>query len=658
MIQIPEWRAGTLLALVLLLLVCPVLFGNYSPRITERDQILPIIQPLRKHVTNSFENSTEEILLEDQFRSDPLGFNTSLWNLTRHSNPSIKWEYKDWLGFEVKSIAYAILKSHIEFGINSIAEFNFTFTEGHCYFGIGWADKIIREGNEWITNMRSAQNGVFIDYWDNELCFVTYYNGKRIATVIDNVTLSQEHLFRIEWYSTYVRLLIDNHEESIISRRIPQLSLPFIITASSHYDTFGNDTLLLNFVKLSSLSNLIPHEPQIDLLWPENGAEITKYDSIDFNVAGSDGVLWFSWNDEGNSTIGAPWDITIPSILGASVLHTYACNLSGDWISREFQFDIVERESVHICPMMLKDPLIDGNIEANEKQGCSKIACQSMDENRDCEKITIYVAFPKGSLYIGVISTLKDKWNSRVSLLIDGNGDGRWDIDEETFPEDIRITVGTPGAFGAYTGIYSPLESEISNALFTGLTMASSQDHITSSAEFTLDLACINANATLGIGIGIVISRGGFDSFFPTHLSYGLFSDLLIIQDSGIANPNPMNQVLIMSGSTVFLLAVLFGLAYVLMTHRAISLDRHLDDEELERVKTLLYSYERISIERLAKITGSDSIKVTKMVNKLVERGLVDISISKGDHEFIRSLSDIEKKEQIERYQKIGGERK
>ena len=250
-----------------------------------------------------------ESLFEDDFDTLPFGFNTSLWNLSTHSNPPITWENDERLVLEAEPLSYAILTSIIESGPSVSAEFNLTFSEGLCYFGVGWVDRVVDTSNEWQANLRLSKNGVFIDYWDKELCLVCYSDGVRIAAPVQNISLRTEHQYRIEWHLTHVNLFVDNIEKVVISRRIPQVSLPFVIATSGHYERSGNDRLSIEYIRVSFLTSNYFDYPVINLIWPLNGSQISHYDSIDFDLRESDCALIYSWDNSDNMTVMTPWDV-------------------------------------------------------------------------------------------------------------------------------------------------------------------------------------------------------------------------------------------------------------------------------------------------------------------------------------------------------------
>ncbi|TFG31524.1 hypothetical protein EU527_12260 [Candidatus Thorarchaeota archaeon] len=642
--QIPEWKATWILLLVIILSsICPSLGGDCSIGESKR-HIESAHRISQKNEPNHNIAETTELLLEDDFTSVPLGFDTSIWNLSTHSNPPVIWENQEWLVLEGEPISYSILKSVIETGTNVIAEFKITFTEGLSYFGIGWSDKILDSENEWQANFRLSQNAVLIDYWDNELCLVTYVNGSRIAAPVENLSLRNEHLFRLEWHSTLVKLLIDNEEKVVISRMIPQIPLPFIVAISGHHERSGSDQLAIDFVRVSPVSLIDLLQPEINLIWPINGSEITHHDSIDLDISGSIGQLFYSWDGQDNETIDTPWDFAVPKNIGTHKLEVFAKNILGVWSSRTYYFDVIQHQLVVTCPKMRGNPLIDGVINSDEQRQSAIILGNIMNENRDFEEMTMYISFPKESLYIGIETKLADRWNSRISLLLDGEGDSIWDADVTSLPNDICVTVGTPSSYGPLCEVFSPSGNKLSHSLFPGMIASSSADEYGSTIELLFNLANINGNATKGIGIGVVISRGGYDSFYPTYLGYDIFSELLIIRSSDVYNHNPLNLLYIVSGSTAVILIVIFSSLYVVSIKRAVSLNRTLDDDDLERLKTLLYSYDKISIDRLKRLLGFERSRVEKMVQKLVSRGLVDISVIEFEQGYIRDLPEFKKR--------------
>ena len=643
MIRIPEWRAGILLAVILLLCAGPYHYNNSVISSEKLLSTIPVHQNNNVPIDTSINANTTHLLFDDEFNTMPFGLNTSLWNLTTHSNPPITWKDNEKLVLGAEPLSYVILNSTVKTGLNVAAELNLTFSEGLCYFGVGWSDRVINPSNDWQANLRCSYNGVFIDYWDKELCFVCYSNGERIATPVDNISFRTEHQYRIEWRSTLVKLFVDNVERAVISRRIPQKSLHFVIATSGHYETSGYDQLSLDYVRVSSLSSINLDQPNINLIWPMNGSQVSHYDFIDFDLRSWDGILLYSWDRSVNETIVAPWDLIVPQTLGLHRLQVFSKNLLGIWNSSVFSFEVVQQSMVRFCPEMKRTPLIDGIIEDNEKSDSSASNIFAMNENRDFEELSVYISFRGQTAYIGVESQLADRWNSRLSILIDGNGDGKWNSADPIGLQDIRVAVGTPSSYGSSLEVYSPDGSKISKSEYPGLVAASSVLNKKASFELLFNLTSVKGNASKGMGIGIIITRGGYESYFPAHLGYGIFSDLLIAKSSGITQPDSTFSFFMMGGIALLVLFGLFGGFYIASTRQKISLESNLNNEELDRIKTLLYSYDRISLDRLARLSGIDKNRVEKLVQKLVSRGLVDVSIIEFEQEFMRELQEFEK---------------
>jgi hypothetical protein len=157
-------------------------------------------------------NCTQElgdIVLYDEFTSGSLGFNSSLWTYTTYGGPTMTWMDDEVLVLNSEMFTQVTLESTIETGPETVAEFDIRFSNGHSYFAIGWADETIDPVNEWVSNFRVCQNGVFIDYWDGELFLVTYSDGNRFVTELPEIDFTAQHHFSLMWGESLSQVITD-----------------------------------------------------------------------------------------------------------------------------------------------------------------------------------------------------------------------------------------------------------------------------------------------------------------------------------------------------------------------------------------------------------------------------------------------------------------
>jgi hypothetical protein len=578
-----------------------------------------------RNIVSDCVNQIGEALLFDAFESMPLGFNNSIWTLEMKNNPTLTWVDNKEIVLNGQMWKRTTLKSVLETGPNVIADFEISYTEGDCYFGIGWADEYRDPNDEWASNLRASQNGVFIDYWDNQLFLVSGRDGKHISTPISNVSLKEEHKFRLIWSESLVILQIDGKESAYLSIHIPSVTLSFIITICGQHYRVKNDQLRVESVLIGSrnwyLTNI---GPGISLLWPQNDSCIYDFDVIDLEIEGNISNVYCSWDSLSNFTILAPWDVSVSNLNGSHTLHVFAVDISGDWSLAIYRFQVISQETSIEVPEILKQPIIDGAIGSQEEEYYTKKSVMLRCEDRSERQLDIYLGFFQNSLYLAVLTSLQDRYYSRISLYIDGEGDGIYGNTPLESSHDLCIIIPTPSAYPVFRQIRTPSGQEI-NPVGIVYDCAISEQGVV--AEFLVALNSVNGNSSVGIGIGLVVSQGGFDSFFPMGLSNQEFNRLIVVENAGLNQvvlPDGYSSVLFVALSCTFLV---LGIAYLKRRDRLILIEETLSNENLERVRTLMDSYPEITIERLALLANMDIKTTRESVDRLISKGLFDSSI-------------------------------
>ncbi|MGY5863461.1 MAG: hypothetical protein RTV41_02595 [Candidatus Thorarchaeota archaeon] len=579
-----------------------------------------------------------DVLLIDDFISAPIGFNNSLWNLHTVNDPTLTWEDGESQILNSERFMYTTLESVVHTGPEVIAEFNLSFTGGLSYFGVGWADGFQDSVNNWISNLRVCQNGVFIDFWDSELLLVTCSDGLSVSTIIQNLNISVEHCYRLSWSESIIRLHIDGVERGIISRHIPSVGLPFTITSSGHHYLVDQDRLTIDRVGIYERELCETEEfPKISLIWPSNTSTLYPFDVVDVEIAGESGRGLYSWDGETNSSFLSPWDIPVPSSSGLHMLDVYANDSENNWVSLHTVFTVIQQETSISIYDSVTEPLIDGIVSNEESVSFTKFETSLRGEDWSEIPFDLFIGYHNDSLYVGVITTLKDRYHSRISLYIDGAGTGIWGDSELGSMEDIRITSEAPRANQQYRGIYTPHGQEV-NPLGVVYDSGVSDSGVT--AEYLIPVQSVLGNSSIGLGLYLVVSQGGFNSYFPV----GDLGELIIVRSSGLRVSSPVG------GQTfVFILAIGSIIATVVLVLKqkkpGTQIEVTLEDEKLERIRTLLHSHPEISIERLALLANTDTKSVRASIDQMMRNDLISPSVIVTEKEVVRTLTLFEKKQ-------------
>jgi len=581
-----------------------------------------------------------DTLLFDEFTSAPLGFDNSIWNLYKINDPTLTWDDGEKQVLTSEPFMYTTLRSIVSTGPEVISEFNISYTGGFCYFGIGWADDFQDPNNNWISNLRESQDGVFIDYWDGQLFLVSCCDSQRTSTKIPFFDIEMEHQYRLSWSDTLVRLHIDNVELGVISRHIPSIELPFTITTSGQHYLVKRDQLVVDSV---SIHNRELREsvrfPQILLIWPSNASTLYLFDEIDMEIEGETGVGLYSWNGNINSSFTSPWDIPVPPSLGEHHLNVYAHDGDDNWSSLYLMCTVVEHETIVSVYDSPTRPLIDGAVTQEESRSFTKFETRLIGEDRSEIAFDLIIGYHNDSLYIGAVTSLQDRYYSRISLLIDGEGSGVWGDAPQNSTEDILITLATPRTDLSYKEVVSHTGQEIQ---IPGLVNDWGVSDSGVSVEFLIPIACVEGNTTIGIGLGLIVSQGGFDSYFP--IEYSALHTLLVIRSLGVNARSPYNGLLLFA-ALISVFAVLAVSTLLKPKKLTAQIDVTIPDEKFERIRTLLYSYPIISIERLALLANVDREFALSAINTMLLEDLIPSSMDVSETGVVRVLLASEKKQ-------------
>jgi hypothetical protein len=238
------------------------------------------------------------------------------------------------------------------------------------------------------------------------------------------------------------------------------------------------------------------------------------------------------------------------------------------------------------------------------------------------------------------LTSLQDQYFSRISLLIDGGGSGIWGDAIQNFTEDIQVTAAAPRADESYNGIVTHSGQDIQPL---GLVYDSGVTDYGVSAEFLIPITTVNGNSTSGLGLALIVSQGGFDSYFP--IGYSADETLIIIKNAGLRARFPIDFLVLAVTLIVFLAAISISTMYK-PTESANHIMSILPDEELERIRTLIYSHPEISLDRLTLLANTDRESVNVAIDKLIQDDtlLLTIVVSEGIVTRIESISEKKQK--------------
>jgi hypothetical protein len=93
----------------------------------------------------------------------------------------------------------------------------------------------------------------------------------------------------------------------------------------------------------------------------------------------------------------------------------------------------------------------------------------------------------------------------------------------------------------------------------------------------------------------------------------------------------------------IVLASISFGVITKLRKRNRLTIEEVLEDEGLERIRTLLQSHPTISLERLALLANMDMHQTSESIEQLQRKGLLGESIQISENEIIRESKSSEK---------------
>jgi hypothetical protein len=463
---------------------------------------------------------------------------------------------------------------------------------------------------------------VFIDYLDGQLYLVSYSNGQRSITTIHNPRLDIMHTYRLVWTDSLVYVEVDGGVTSCLSTNIPDLCLPFMLSVSGSDYRCGADRLVVDTVEVFTHGfPLYTLGPEVLLVWPQNSSIVQTSDSIQFNLYGSDEYLTYTWDNGPSNVLEWPWKVPVPNTLGVHNLEILVWNYTGGWITRDYTFTVQPTQSILQGQELASPPILDGTIETWERDITNENNLALLREDNSIHPVDICIGYWNDSLYIGIYTNVIAGLSTRLDMLIDADADGIWYTDQTSPKPDFRLSIGSPDVEDTENGIWYSDYSRAPNSHFGNIILKSATQNAMLMAEFSVPFQ----NVTMeGLSFGLILTQGGMVS---QVLSNDQEQDTVLVDIEFTELPVSYSSfyIYLISIGAVILAAI--GVVIFRRPKPRVSPHLTLDDEQVDRLRTLILSYPRISLSRLRTMTGFDSETFDRSLEFLIDRGLVDIQI-------------------------------
>lgn len=566
-----------------------------------------------------------ELLLSDGFTSEPLGYDTQKWQIESFGEEAISWKDGSILGLSTTIFSHTILSTQEEIPFDSVTKIAISFTSGDCYFGMGWVDSKDTITDEWIVNLRLAENGIFIDYWDKNLFLVTIRNGSKSATRLNYTDLTQMQDIAISISKSLVRVDINDQTVGYLTANIPIAAMKFFIVLGGNHYLSKSDTLFIDYLQIYNRREPPLDTPFLILLNPLNNSQVSYGERIDFHLYGDTQVAEIALNRDSWSALSEPWDVTIPEIEGIKHL-TIEVRIRTDLEEFEmhFEYDYISSFDRQVQVMTRDSVFIDGIIDEQEVNVGQESSIKFYDEGEQGFVAMLSTAYCGDALYVGIRFDFDAGYYTACSLMLDANQDGLWKQTDAHMREDFQITQATPTAFTSQTCITSICGDDIPRGSIEGLEFASGLRLGEAHFEFLVPLEYLNANTTMSTSIGICLIEGGIKSSSPATV---------IRENSKLLRLSPVHSQLGTVLALVSMIGVSGGLVgvFFITRRRGRSLRGLMTDETRNRAKIIIQAYDTIEISKLSLMVPAEEEVLYSIIPVLFRKTKnIQVSIQDG----------------------------
>jgi hypothetical protein len=367
-------------------------------------------------------------------------------------------------------------------------------------------------------------------------------------------------------------------------------------------------------------------------MWPQNNSHIRASDEIKLKLFGAAFELSYSWNLGGWYSISEPWNIQIPNQPGLHQLDVEVLNFTGGKTSATYWFTVEEVVNQLEGYELLNNPSIDGLVDVQETSEAERNHITFLQEDGTVSPADLYVGFQNNSVYFGLETQILDSQYTSIELYFDTNGDGSWSTNAQSVQQDFVVCLSAPSTPNDLSGIWSAegveLEETTSNVSYA---ISTKNSYLT--CEFNLNIDSFSFMNSVSSNIAIRIIQGGILAEFPNFQQNGDILDFAIVTHLG-------QRPIVQDFSGLFLVSgfALFGAAaFVFWRSRITSSDPNqiLGEERLERVRVLVTSYPRSTIEDLRDMSGLSTEDFDYALANLIDSEIITAEITE-DGEIIR----------------------
>ena len=534
--------------------------------------------------------------------------------------------------------SFRTLSSKQTFAVGHEMNLRMRMVEGETIVCIGWTNQTPTTGWNYLFGLDS----VYIEGALSALLLTHRYEDppQRTFKLLSGVDATEFHDYRLVWNSSVLIAYVDGVRLGAIGVEMPEGRLHFKIAITAYRNQTTEGWIVLDSVEIREHNSMITENPPfITLNSPGNGTLNLGNEPIEVVPIGSNGTLYWSWDGESNSSGVAPYDIRLPTSEGTHTLDVYCKDGYGysSWDHERYVFNTMVTPPLIQAMLLQTPPTIDGVISPNEWPSESTQQYNLVRPDGLGRLVNISVGCDSRFFYVAIDSPVKSGHDSRAAVIVSNSPDGHYHGTNVTPVKTAFYTMRSPDAWVGYTelkylaetseGIIQPKIEPVPS----GFHARSSVQGLHTHYEFRFPLGELDARmgSELGVSFMIFPSGMGFDGmYYPIVYPWENALRLALVR-----LPVPPDSILLQLG-IVGVIGFAAVAIYFTYQRRAGGLIRGHDPEVVQRISSIVESYDRITIARLSTMTNTSEKDARKIVQQLIEHKKLGAMIS-GD-EIIR----------------------
>ncbi|TFH08688.1 MAG: hypothetical protein E4H14_05945 [Candidatus Thorarchaeota archaeon] len=617
--------------LIFYLVLWIIVISGIQPEINTQSPMLVPANTSPTKLVDSNIVSDGAIVLQDGFDAS-LGYNDSLWDLESYGNGSVSWVDGEYFNMTAERHSFRTLSSKDTFSVGHDVTIRMSMREDEAVVCVGF------------TNTTPTQWNYL--FYNDSLYFEEAYNTMllarkigvpfvRTAKILSGFNQSELHTYRLVWNSSVAIAYVDGIRLGAIGGEMPSGPLHFKITITENRNQITEGWLCVDSVEIKEHTSMKDENPPfITLNSPGNGTLNLPGETIEVIPVGSDEQLFWSWDGSAYENGSEPYGITLPETEGLHTLDVYCKDGYGynNWDHVRYVFIAMVTPPVLDTAWCSSPPTIDGVIELGEWPITAGKSIEFVREDGTRQSATIYLGSDDSFVYVGFDSPVPSGHDSRASLILNGLSNGTYQGNNVTPIITAYYTKGSPLCWEGYDELKYMWEEEGSvhelklEPIPSGFLSFSSEQGLKVHYEFRFPLEELGAELGSTIGLALML--------FPTGMGvHNLFYPIAHPWDNALKLANliitqPPNTLLIQGSIAVGAIGLVAIATYLGWTkHSKGTQVLEIESESIQRVKSIVESYDKIGFERLSQMTSLSETEVNDIVSYLIDQKGVDAKI-------------------------------